>query len=83
MEGVQCEACHGPGSLYKSPKIMSRSKFKKDPQGQRKLAMEAGLVLGSEEVCLKCHGQKRPEGHPPAKPFNFQEAFKKIDHKKK
>lgn len=83
LEGVQCEACHGPGSLYKSPKIMSKSKYKKDPEGQRNKAVEAGLVTQNEKVCLKCHGQERPEGHAPAKPFCFAEAYKKVDHKKK
>jgi|Deesub1362B_J571_1020462.scaffolds.fasta_scaffold03511_2 hypothetical protein len=83
LEGVQCEACHGPGSLYKSPKIMSKSKYKKDPEGQRAKAVQAGLVLQEEKVCLKCHGQDRPEGHPPAKPFNYKEAYPKVAHKKK
>lgn len=83
LEGVQCEACHGPGSEYKSPKIMSKNKYKKDPEGQRKKAVEAGLVMQSEKVCLGCHGQDRPEGHAPAKPFDFAENYKKVDHKKK
>jgi hypothetical protein len=83
FEGVQCEACHGPGSLYKSPKIMSKSKYKKDPEGQRKKAVEVGLVLQTQEVCLKCHGQDRPEGHAAANPFNFEEAYEKVDHRKK
>jgi predicted CXXCH cytochrome family protein len=45
LRGVQCEACHGPGSLYKSMKVM------KDP----KLAREKGLWNVTREICLKCH----------------------------
>jgi nitrate/TMAO reductase-like tetraheme cytochrome c subunit len=45
LRGVQCEACHGPGSQYKSMKVM------KDP----KLAREAGLWEVTREICLRCH----------------------------
>jgi len=45
MRGVQCEACHGPGSEYKSMRVM------KDPQ----LAREKGLWVVSREICLHCH----------------------------
>ena len=45
LRGVQCEACHGPGSEYKPMKIM------KDP----KLAREKGLWDVTREVCVKCH----------------------------
>jgi hypothetical protein len=45
LRGVQCEACHGPGSLYKSMRVM------KDP----KLARANGLWDVTRKVCLKCH----------------------------
>lgn len=45
LRGVQCEACHGPGSDYKSMKVM------KDP----KLARENGLWDVTREICLRCH----------------------------
>lgn len=45
LRGVQCEACHGPGSEYKSMKVM------KDPA----LAREKGLWEVTREVCLRCH----------------------------
>ena len=45
LRGVQCEACHGPGSLYKSMKVM------KDPE----LARANGLWDVTRDVCLKCH----------------------------
>ena len=48
MPGVQCESCHGPGSLYKSMKVMK----------DRELAIKNGLVISSKEVCLKCHDKE-------------------------
>ena len=45
LRGVQCEACHGPGSEYKSMKVM------KDPE----LSREKGLWDVTREVCLRCH----------------------------
>jgi hypothetical protein len=80
FEGVQCEACHGPGSLYKGPKIMSKGKFRDDPEAQRRLALEAGMTVVEERVCLRCHGKERPEGHAPPRPFRFPEAEGKVRH---
>ncbi len=45
LRGVQCEACHGPGSEYKRMKIM------KNPA----LSRNAGLWNVTRDVCLKCH----------------------------
>lgn len=69
LEGVQCEACHGPGSDYKSIKIMSRRKWKADPETYRKKAIDAGLVYPTEEHCRKCH---KKEGNRDPKPFDFR-----------
>lgn len=60
FEGIQCEACHGPGSLYKSPKIMSKKKYKDNREAQHKLALEAGLIVPDEETCTGCHNKKSP-----------------------
>ncbi len=51
LGGVECEACHGAGSAYKSPKIMSKSKWKGDPEAYKKMAMDAGLVYPTAENC--------------------------------
>ena len=48
MAGVQCEACHGPGSDYKSIQVM-KDKTK---------AVAAGLVLPTQETCNGCHDGK-------------------------
>ena len=65
-EGVSCESCHGPGSVYKNMSIMK----------SREKSMEAGLILPTKEVCVTCHNEKNPFH----KPFNFDEAVKKIAH---
>lgn len=65
-EGVTCEACHGPGSEYKSMQIM------KDPAKSR----ANGLIEPNEKVCVGCHNEKNPFH----KPFNFTEVVAKIAH---
>ncbi len=69
-EGVSCEACHGPGSEYKSLKIM-----KNIYEGTAKGA-DYGLVEPDKEVCGKCHNPKSPT----YKEFKFEEAVKLIAH---
>ncbi|HWR83061.1 MAG TPA: cytochrome c family protein [Candidatus Deferrimicrobium sp.] len=68
LEGIQCEACHGPGSEYKNIKIMNKKKWEADPAGQKKLAIEAGLIVPTEKECTRCH---KKEGNPNFKPFDF------------
>jgi Cytochrome c554 and c-prime len=67
FEGVQCENCHGPGSLYKKMSIMK----------DRKKSMENGLIIPDEKTCLECHNKKSPK----FKGWNYKEYLKKIDHK--
>lgn len=45
LPGVQCESCHGPGSAYKSMKVM------KDLDA----SLAAGLVVPDEASCRGCH----------------------------
>jgi hypothetical protein len=66
-EGVGCEACHGPGSDYKSKKVMEDSAA----------AKEAGLIMNkSEEFCVKCHNEESPT----FKGFVFAERWDAIKH---
>lgn len=65
-EGVSCESCHGPGSIYKSAGIMKN----------QKLAMTKGLIMPDATVCKKCHNEESPY----YKGFNFEEYSKKIAH---
>lgn len=65
-EGVTCEACHGPGSVYKSLSIMKdREKF-----------LANGGIVPTEKECLKCHNNKAHDVYE----FNFDERSKKIAH---
>jgi len=65
-EGVSCESCHGPGSMYKGASIMKN----------RELAMQKGLIMPNEEVCLTCHNEESPT----YKPFNYAEKAAMIAH---
>ena len=67
-QGVQCETCHGPGSEYKSKKVME----------DRKQAIAKGLKFYEkpEELCLTCHNTESPTYTD----FNFEEYWKKIVH---
>ena len=69
LPGVQCEACHGPGSAYKTISVM-KDKAK---------AIAAGLILPTEKVCVGCHNKKSPT----FKGFNFAESASKVHDKKK
>ncbi|MFH1686432.1 MAG: multiheme c-type cytochrome [bacterium] len=69
IENVECEACHGPGADYKSPKIMSKKKWAADPEAHKKMAIEAGLVYPTEATCVRCHTK---EGNANFKPFDFE-----------
>ena len=75
LEGVQCEACHGPGKDYKSPKIKSKKKWAADPETHKKMAFEAGLIMPTADDCVRCHTK---EGNENYKEFNFEEAKGKV-----
>lgn len=65
-EGVGCESCHGPGSMYKGASVMKN----------RDLALTKGMILPTEEVCKACHNEKSPT----YKPFNYAEKAAAIAH---
>jgi len=67
FEGVQCEVCHGPGSMYKTITIMK----------DKKQALANGLIIPTEATCRQCHGAKNPRKDK----FDFAEALKTIDHR--
>ncbi len=69
-EGVGCEACHGPGSVYKSLKIMKAlTAGEQDPK-------KVGFNKGDEATCRTCHNEKSPT----FKPFDFDRDWAKISH---
>ena len=65
-EGVSCESCHGPGSVYKSASLMKN----------QKLALTKGMILPEEKVCRGCHNEESPN----FKGFNYEEYKAKIAH---
>jgi len=65
-EGVSCESCHGPGSMYKGASVMKN----------RELAMTKGLIIPDEALCKTCHN----ENSPTFKGFNYAEMNAKIAH---
>ncbi|MCK4395096.1 hypothetical protein KAW96_00690 [candidate division WOR-3 bacterium] len=60
LVGVQCESCHGPGSLYKKFSIMK----------DHEKSVANGLYEQTEEVCTKCHTKDQSPD------FNYEEAVK-------
>ncbi len=67
FENVQCEACHGPGSLYSKADIMK----------DRKKSIENGLIIPDEKTCTQCHNKNSPT----FKEFNYEKALKTGVHK--
>ncbi|GEM_PF-128455 len=65
-DGVQCEACHGPGADY----------WKKEVMKDKEKARSLGLVVPDEALCKTCHN---PES-PAYKEFKFEEFLSKIAH---
>jgi YVTN family beta-propeller protein len=66
-DGVQCEACHGPGSEYSAEAIML------DPRA----SMQQGLVMPDEKSCIECHNEDSPTYK---EPFDFSEMWPMIAH---
>jgi hypothetical protein len=77
--GIQCEACHGAGLKYSAATIMNKSKWAENPEAQRKLAVEAGLVITpGEKACTACHNKKSPT----FKPFEYKARLEEVKHPK-
>ena len=66
LTGVQCEACHGPGSDFKKKSIMQ----------DREKAIANGLIIPDEKTCLKCHNADAPTKTLAATAKDF--SFKKM-----
>ncbi len=68
MLGVQCEACHGPGSDFKKMSIMK----------DHEKAVANGLIVPSQETCDGCHVGN---DHASEKVFKDNKANPKAIHK--
>ncbi len=70
-DGLQCEACHGPGSEYATSEIMK----------DKARAMANGLRLIGGEDCLICHRVKGShEAVLKKEPFQLDKAMARIAH---
>lgn len=65
-DGVSCETCHGPGSMYKGASVMKN----------RELAMSKGMIIPDEALCKTCHNEESPT----YKGFKYTEMLAKIAH---
>jgi hypothetical protein len=67
-DGVQCETCHGPGSEYKSKKVMQ----------SREESIKNGLIVheNPEDFCIGCHNVESPTYVE----FVYEEMWEKIKH---
>jgi hypothetical protein len=69
--GVQCESCHGPGSLYKKKKTMS-DHDKSVAAGMREPGKD-------DKICIGCHNDESPSWDP-AEGFDFEKRKEEIAH---
>ncbi|MBN2365770.1 MAG: cytochrome c family protein [Calditrichaeota bacterium] len=69
-EGVTCEACHGPGSEYKSMKIMKQI-YAGEVEGSK-----YGLVEPDAALCKTCHNEESPT----FKGFDYEKFVAQIAH---
>jgi YVTN family beta-propeller protein len=70
-EGVQCEACHGPGSEYMTESVMR----------DRQAAMKAGLLMPTERECVNCHLEKGSHiAVLHGAQFDFKKAWESVKH---
>lgn len=66
LQGVQCEACHGPGRYYAKEWVMRDSE----------LRQHLLLTKPDEKTCARCH----TESAPSLTPFVYEEKLEKIRH---
>lgn len=72
-QGVQCETCHGPGSLH----VEARLKVD-EPEDGSLVVLPKGEIIANPgaDACVKCHNKEGPS----YKPFAFKKYFKEIAH---
>ena len=59
---------------------MNKKKYKANPEVQRKMALEAGLIITTDEqTCKKCHNENSPH----YKGFDFKVRYEEVKHEQK
>jgi hypothetical protein len=73
-DGVQCEACHGPGRVHVA--------LLREEIDATALEEDITMKIPEEQDCLKCHREKPSHAVVPNRPeaFDFQASLKKIAH---
>ena len=66
LTNIQCESCHGPGSLYSRSSVMRN----------RERSEELGLVKIEPATCTRCHN----ENSPTFRVFDYKEFTKTGTH---
>lgn len=85
-DGVQCEACHGPGSEYDSNRTMKKIREELSGGSDCPTCEETGFMVASEETCKTCHSESITVGGKTYKnptwkgSFNYDEMWGKIKH---
>ena len=86
-DGVQCEACHGPGQKYRKKKVMKKIYKERglDRKGDSPTAKKTGLIFPGENTCKGCHTREitrdgKTFTNPSYKPFDFAKMKKKFAH---
>ena len=70
-DGVQCESCHGPGSLYKKKKTMA--------DHDKSVAAGMWEPGKDEKICASCHNDESPTWDA-AEGFDFEKRKEEIAH---
>jgi hypothetical protein len=75
MQGVQCEACHGPGEAHMKARFAAAAKGEA-PAGYVQVSADEIIAVPTQETCVQCHNEKSPN----YKPFCFHEFNAKVRH---
>jgi hypothetical protein len=70
-DGVQCESCHGPGSLYRKKKVMS--------DHEKSIAAGMWEPGEDEKICTGCHNDESPTWDA-EKGFDYEKRKEEIAH---
>ena len=86
-DGVQCEACHGPGENYRKKATMKKMNDERGPdrKGVSATAKEFGLIYPTDKDCKRCHVPEidlngKVFKNPTHKDFDFKKYFDKMKH---
>jgi len=74
-QGVQCEACHGPGEAHMKARFAAAAQGDA-PQGYAQVSPDEIVAAPTQDVCSRCHNEKSPNYVP----FCFHEFEARIRH---